>query len=165
MSELDLEAELTSFQQELAQPKPRRGRQPGSKNGSTKGVKITELREGFQTLISAGNNIFQSSGKHAMYALASDEIKALSEALALEFSVNPRLQKLMMGFGKVSPHLALMQCIAGIGLSRWVLYQQVKAREAAQPAFNFGATETPTPISNEIPSDLPPQERIRAVRP
>lgn len=162
--ERSMEDELASFQNELAEPKKRRGRQPGSKNSPSK-FKITDVREGLHTLIEAGNNIFRNGSKYAAFALEPTEIKGLADALAQEFQVNPKLQRLVAGAGKISPHLALIQVTASIAITRWNMYQvMLQQQKSSGPRAMDNIPTTPEPVSTPIPDSVPPQERVRAVQ-
>lgn len=132
---------------ENAEPKRGRGR-PRKEGGSSAQISssnkgrfsIAKTRDTIGSLLEMGNQFFISQNQTKpytlMYALQPTEIGPLADALAGEVAASPKLQKLMTGAGKVSPHMTLAFCLGSMTVSRYLMYQAVKAQVSQPPPRN-----------------------------
>lgn len=140
----DFTAQIKKMEDDITHA-PKRERQP---RGSSK-FSITKTRESLTMLLEALNGAGNAFIKgYAQWQLQPEEIKELSDAIAEEIKVSPRLQAVVTKASAITPHAQLINCVGKMAVSRYLLYLELKAQGVAHDDGNPGETnpENPSPV-------------------
>lgn len=147
----DFEKELNARVPERKQRgRPRRDGTPNepSRPRAPK-LNMAGLKKNVEAALVAGNMLCVQYVKNfAFYQLQPDELAPLSEALAGEIAASPKISSLANKIAQTSPHLALLNVLASMALTRYAIYQSIKGQGPngeRNPSFDNVAP----PVSDE----------------